>query len=54
MAEDAFPDRNMALRDKLAWMIETSGWLLGAAVSQRREVHCFAKHGNGSRPPAKG
>lgn len=28
MGDDVFPDRSMALRDKLAWMIETSGWLL--------------------------
>ncbi len=28
MGDDVFPDRNMALRDKLAWMIETTGWLL--------------------------
>ena len=28
MADDVFPDRSMALRDKLAWMIETTGWLL--------------------------
>ncbi|MFN8016671.1 MAG: DUF4262 domain-containing protein [Acidimicrobiales bacterium] len=34
MAEDAFPDRNMALRDKLAWMIETSGWLLEPVAAE--------------------
>lgn len=28
MGDDVFPDRSMALRDKFAWMIETSGWLL--------------------------
>jgi len=28
MGDDVFPDRSMALRDKLAWMIETNGWLL--------------------------
>jgi hypothetical protein len=28
MGDDVFPDRSMALRDKLAWMIETTGWLL--------------------------
>jgi len=28
MGDDVFPDRSMALRDKLAWMIETAGWLL--------------------------
>lgn len=28
MGDEVFPDRNMALRDKLAWMIETTGWLL--------------------------
>ena len=26
--DDVFPDRAMALRDKLSWMIETNGWLL--------------------------
>lgn len=26
--DDVFPDRSMELRDKLAWMIETTGWLL--------------------------
>ena len=26
--DDVFPDRSMALRDKFAWMIETTGWLL--------------------------
>jgi hypothetical protein len=28
VGDDAFPDRSMALRDKFAWMIETTGWLL--------------------------
>jgi hypothetical protein len=28
VGEDVFPDRTMALRDKFAWMIETTGWLL--------------------------
>ena len=28
MGDDVFPDRSMALRDKFAWMIETTGWLL--------------------------
>ena len=28
MTDDVFPDRSMELRDKLAWMIETTGWLL--------------------------
>jgi Domain of unknown function (DUF4262) len=28
VGDDAFPDRDMSLRDKLAWMIETTGWLL--------------------------
>jgi hypothetical protein len=28
MGDDVFPDRSMALRDKYAWMIETTGWLL--------------------------
>ena len=28
MSDDVFPDRAMELRDKLAWMIETNGWLL--------------------------
>jgi hypothetical protein len=28
VGDDVFPDRSMALRDKFAWMIETTGWLL--------------------------
>ena len=28
MADDVFPDRAMALRDKIAWMVETNGWAL--------------------------
>ncbi len=28
MADDVFPDRDMALRDKIAWIIETNGWAI--------------------------
>lgn len=34
MGDDVFPDRSMALRDKLAWMIETSGWLLEPVAAE--------------------
>jgi Domain of unknown function (DUF4262) len=28
MADDVFPDRDMAMGDKIAWMIETDGWAM--------------------------
>jgi hypothetical protein len=28
MSDDVFPDRDMAMRDKIAWMIETDGWAI--------------------------
>ena len=32
--DDVFPDRSMALRDKIAWMVETSGWALEPVAAQ--------------------
>ena len=45
MGEDAFPDRNMALRDKLAWMIETSGWLLEPVAASMQTDPPFPGYG---------
>jgi hypothetical protein len=30
MSDDVFPDRGMEHRDKIAWMVETSGWAVEA------------------------
>lgn len=45
MGDDVFPDRSMALRDKLAWMIETSGWLLEPVAAELRTDPPFPGYG---------
>ncbi len=37
MGDDVFPDRFMAQRDKIAWMVETNGWAL-EPVAARPEL----------------